>query len=111
MRPMRLNVRTPLVHSVPAPVTITVWFSADFSVHSIGCASTRDIEDAASREGTLLACKPADQGRHLFHRSEASDGDLREHVVDMHLSHLIEDWRTDGSRRDAIHGDVVFRHL
>src|SRR5262245_18350844 len=78
---------------------------------SVRCAPPAEVEDGAGRKRILLRDEPADQCGELLDLDEPSPGDLREHVIDVRLRHLVEDPRLRHGGRHAIHGDVVAGEL
>src|SRR5215470_3809052 len=80
------------------------WMLRSFFVAmSVRRPSSRYIEHPSGRERAVLRREPADQRRDLVDRHEAAHRDLREHVIDVVLLHLIEYRRLRGGGRDAVY--------
>src|SRR5690606_30171672 len=83
----------------------SVWMIAGFSrpgwptrasfmgVSSIGGAAARQVEHGAGGETVFLADEPGDHSGGLLHFKETAARNLRQHVVDVGLRHLLEDAR------------------
>src|SRR5215471_19564962 len=71
---------------------------------SVGRATPGDVEHRSGREGTVFGREPADEGGDLLDLDEPPYRDLREHVVDVLLTDLVEDRGLRRRRRHAVHG-------
>src|ERR1700722_8541394 len=74
---------------------------------SIRRPSARNVEHRAGRERTLLRGAKGYQIGDLLDLDEAPARDLRQHVVDVLLGHLVEDRGLGDGRGHAIDRDVV----
>ena len=68
-----------------------------------------DVEYRAGGERAVLAREPAHERRDLVHVDEAVHRDLRQHVVDVLLGHLVEDRGLRRRRRHAVHQHAGLR--
>src|SRR5262249_2402586 len=71
-----------------------------FFAMSVRRPAAGDVEHRAGRERAVLGSEPAHQRGDLVDRDEAAHRDLREHVIDVLLLHLVE-YR--GLRRGGCH--------
>src|SRR5215831_15637385 len=77
--------------------------SCGFFAMSVSRPAAGDVEHRASRERAVLRREPAYQRSDLVDGDEAAHRDLREHVIDVLLLHLVEYRGLRGGRRDAVH--------
>src|SRR5262249_62280358 len=73
-----------------------------FFAMSVRRPAAGDVEHRAGRERAVLRPQPAHQRGDLVDRDEAAHRDLREHVVDVLLRHLVEYRGLRGGGRHAI---------
>src|SRR5215469_6729248 len=74
-------------------------------------AAAGQVEHRSRGEGIFPRAEPGNHGGDLLDGDETATRDLREHVIDEFLGHLLQYPRFRGNRGHAVHGDVVTREL